>query len=41
MNSKKESLVSLAPRFDLVREDDLIVLDTVATHVTEPGARPL
>ncbi|MFJ3210003.1 FHA domain-containing protein [Streptomyces flaveolus] len=34
LNGKKESLVSLALRFDLVREDDLVVL-------TAPSERPL
>ncbi|MFC5215408.1 FHA domain-containing protein [Streptomyces coerulescens] len=31
LNGKKESLVSLALRFDLVREDDLVVLRETAT----------
>ncbi|GGL75629.1 hypothetical protein GCM10010129_19120 [Streptomyces fumigatiscleroticus] len=34
LNGKKESLVSLALRFDLVREDDLVVL-------AEPSGRPV
>ncbi|ELS55706.1 hypothetical protein [Streptomyces viridochromogenes] len=33
VNGKKESLVSLALRFDLVREDDLVVLAAVAGEV--------
>ncbi|MGW3728003.1 FHA domain-containing protein [Streptomyces sp. NPDC000851] len=33
VNGKKESLVSLALRFDLVREDDLIVLTAPASEV--------
>ncbi|MGW0774394.1 FHA domain-containing protein [Streptomyces sp. NPDC002835] len=33
-NGKKESLVSLALRFDLVREDDLIVLTAAGHRVT-------
>ncbi|MDQ0750772.1 hypothetical protein QF034_005003 [Streptomyces africanus] len=33
VNGKKESLVSLALRFDLVREDDLVVLATPAGEV--------
>lgn len=31
LNGKKESLVSLALRFDLVREDDLLVLTAAPT----------
>jgi hypothetical protein len=34
LNGKKESLVSLALRFDLVREDDLVVLTTPAPRGT-------
>ncbi|MBX9397040.1 FHA domain-containing protein [Streptomyces sp. TRM72054] len=34
VNGKKESLVSLALRFDLVREDDLVVLTPVASGVS-------
>lgn len=34
LNGKKESLVSLALRFDLVREDDLVVLTAARTEVT-------
>ncbi|MFF8941000.1 FHA domain-containing protein [Streptomyces sp. NPDC014864] len=34
LNGKKESLVSLALRFDLVREDDLVVLAGPANRVT-------
>ncbi|MEV0169494.1 FHA domain-containing protein [Streptomyces sp. NPDC050803] len=33
VNGKKESLVSLALRFDLVREDDLVVLAPAASEV--------
>lgn len=33
MSGKKESLVSLALRFDLVREDDLVVLAGPASEV--------
>lgn len=32
LNGKKESLVSLALRFDLVREDDLVVLAAPSTR---------
>ncbi|GAU64979.1 putative hypothetical protein [Streptomyces sp. NBRC 110611] len=44
LNGKKESLVSLALRFDLVREDELAVLDggesTSVSSAPEGGRRP-
>ncbi len=33
LNGKKESLVSMALRFDLVREDDLVVLSAPPRRV--------
>ncbi|WP_405621700.1 FHA domain-containing protein [Streptomyces sp. NBC_01511] len=40
LNGKKESLVSLALRFDLVREAELTVLEVGAAARTAAGARP-